>query len=59
LIAVLHGVAALVPQNLHAFMMRAAFDLDELTLLESHQPRMQEIKRHGEPGDTARREPFV
>jgi hypothetical protein len=52
-------MSRLVPQDAHAPLVLAAFDLEHLGLLEPGQPRMRHIKGDGDGGGAVGREPFV
>lgn len=55
----LDGVPAFVPENLHAFSVRSAFDLEQLGPLEAHEPGVGEVEGNGDSWDAAWGEPFV
>src|SRR5512133_150587 len=55
----LHRVPALMPQDLHALGVCAAFDLEKLRPLELDKARMGEVEWDGDARHVARREPLV
>src|SRR5215204_3911294 len=55
----LDRMPCLVPHDPHALGARCPFDIEDLVALESAEPRMGEIERHGEAGHSAGREPLV
>src|SRR5262249_52211449 len=59
LIGVLHHVPGFVAQDAHALRPGAAFDVEDLLLLELHQPRMREIEGERDAQRIVRAEPFA
>ena len=56
---VLDRVSGLVPQNLHAPVVGAAFDLQHLVELEAREARVREVEGYGDSGHPVGREPLV
>ena len=56
-VGVVERVRGLVPQQLHAQLVRGAFGLEHLVVLELRQPPVREVERHREAGRAFGREP--
>ena len=52
-------MARLVPQDAHAPLLVAPFDLEHLRLLELFEPRVREVERDGDGRGAVRRKPLV
>src|SRR4029434_7404134 len=58
-IGMLDHVAGLVPEDLHALLARASFDVEDHLALEPHQARMRQIKRNGDARRDVGTEPLI
>src|SRR6185437_15320163 len=58
-IGVLNRVSGFVPQNAHALAVRAAFQIQHLRALETHETRVSEVEWRGESRYAQRRKPFI